>query len=118
MRSIRPWTSTARVGWSRTQPTLHASLGLSCRGEVFDQPATLDTMLEEPDNATPGAAMGLFRQEIYGTTCWSHEGFWGTGVFTCPAVDLTISASVQQAALDDVDLNKILDAAFTLVPSD
>jgi D-alanyl-D-alanine carboxypeptidase len=88
------------------------------RGEVFDQPTTLDTMLEEPDSAPPGAAMGLFREEIYGTTCWSHQGFWGTGVFTCPDVDLTISASVQQAALDEVDLNAILDAAFTLVPSD
>jgi D-alanyl-D-alanine carboxypeptidase len=86
------------------------------RGEVFDQPTTLDTMLEEPDSAPPGAAMGLFREEIYGTTCWSHQGFWGTGVFTCPDVDLTISASVQQAALDEVDLNAILDAAFTLVP--
>ena len=88
------------------------------RGEVFDQPTTLDTMLEEPDSAPPGAAMGLFSEELHGTTCWSHSGFWGTAVFTCPDVDLTISASVQQAALDDVDLNAILDAAFTLVPSD
>lgn len=88
------------------------------RGEVFEQSTTLDTMLEEPDSATPGAAMGLFREELFGTTCWSHSGFWGTAVFTCPDVDLTISASVQQAALDEVDLNAILDAAFTLVPSD
>jgi D-alanyl-D-alanine carboxypeptidase len=62
--------------------------------------------------------MGLFREEIHGTTCWSHQGFWGTGMFTCPDVDLTISASVQQAALDEVDLNSILDAAFTLVSPD
>ena len=87
------------------------------RGEVFDDAATLDTMLAEADPDTPGAAMGLFREDIYGTTCWSHQGFWGTAVFTCPDVDLTISASVQQAALDDVDLNAILDAAFTLVDS-
>ncbi len=87
------------------------------RGEVFDEASTLDTMLEEPNVETPGAGMGLFREDIYGTTCWSHQGFWGTAVFTCPDVDLTISASVQQASLDDVDLNSILDAAFTLVDS-
>ncbi|HMK11010.1 MAG TPA: serine hydrolase domain-containing protein, partial [Acidimicrobiales bacterium] len=83
------------------------------RGEVFDDPATLETMLEPAKD--PNAGMGIFREDLAGTTCWSHQGLWGTAVFTCPEIDLTISASVQQGALDDVDLNPILSTAFALV---
>ena len=83
-------------------------------GEVFDDDATLDTMLA-PATEPISPAMGIFREEINGLTCWSHQGLWGTAFFTCPDADLTISASVQQGSLDDVDLNPILFAAFALV---
>ncbi len=82
-------------------------------GEVFDEAATLDTMLEPTTNPTAG--MGIFREDLQGTTCWSHQGLWGTAFFTCPEIDLTITASVQQGSLDDVDLNSILDASLALV---
>ena len=41
--------------------------------------------------------MGIFQIDIAGTTCWSHSGFWGTFVMTCPQVDVTIAASWNQA---------------------
>lgn len=84
-------------------------------GEVFDHTATLDTMLEPPESGPDIAGMGIFREDLEGTTCWSHQGLWGTAFFTCPDVGLTIAASVQQGSLDDVDLNPILFAAFELV---
>ncbi len=80
-------------------------------GEVFDDDATLDTMLA-PATEPISPAMGIFREEINGLTCWSHQGLWGTAFFTCPDADLTISASVQQGSLDDVDLNPILFAGL------
>jgi hypothetical protein len=72
-------------------------------------------MLEPPESGPDIAGLGIFREDISGTTCWSHQGLWGTAYFTCPDVGLTLSASVQQGALDDVDLNPILFAAFDLV---
>ena len=65
--------------WSRAQRPRALRAGSSAAVRSSTEPSTLDTMLEEPDTASPGAAMGLFREEIYGTTCWSHQGFWGTG---------------------------------------
>ena len=70
------------------------------RGDVFTEPETLDTMLEIPaSNAESGAGMGIFRIDIAGNTCWSHSGFWGTFVTTCPQIDVTIAASWNQAIL-------------------
>jgi hypothetical protein len=41
--------------------------------------------------------MGIFRIDVAGNTCWSHSGFWGTFVLTCPEIDVTIAASWNQA---------------------
>jgi D-alanyl-D-alanine carboxypeptidase len=68
------------------------------RGDVFRRPETLATMLEIPaSNAEAGAGMGIFRTDLDGNTCWSHSGFWGTFVLTCPQIDVTIAASWDQA---------------------
>ncbi len=68
------------------------------RGDVFTEPETLDTMLEIPaTNTDTGAGMGIFRIDAAGNTCWSHSGFWGTFVLTCPQIDVTIAASWNQA---------------------
>jgi D-alanyl-D-alanine carboxypeptidase len=83
-------------------------------GEVFDQVATLEAMLEPPENGPETAGLGIFRDQINGTTCWSHQGLWGTAFFTCPDINLSIGVSVQQGLLDDVDLNPILLASFAL----
>ena len=65
------------------------------RGEVFTDPDTLDMMLDMPaSNAGPQAGMGIFRLYVEGNECWSHAGFWGTFVLTCPDLDVTIAASL------------------------
>jgi D-alanyl-D-alanine carboxypeptidase len=86
------------------------------RGEVFAARGTLDTMLEIPaSNTETGAGMGIFRIDVAGTTCWSHSGFWGTFVATCPQIDVTIAASWNQAMPDqDYDAERVLGRALEL----
>jgi D-alanyl-D-alanine carboxypeptidase len=78
------------------------------RDEVFRYPATLVTMTSVLDGIPRAegtgigddpadAAMFLFRAEIAGETWWGHEGWWGTTVFTCPRLDITVVAGNQQA---------------------
>lgn len=87
------------------------------RGEVFAQPETLDVMLEiPPSNAEARAGMGIFRLDVAGNVCWSHSGFWGTFVFTCPDIDVTVAATWDQAIPDDdFDPETVLQRVFQLV---
>jgi D-alanyl-D-alanine carboxypeptidase len=78
-------------------------------GRVFDEPATLETMLSVPATndqvSVPGnpvrlsAAAGIFRHEVEGVECWGHDGFWGVQVLRCPDIGFTMVASRSQAAL-------------------
>jgi D-alanyl-D-alanine carboxypeptidase len=73
-------------------------------GDVFDDPGTLDTMLEIPRvSASAHAAMGIDEIDVAGEHCWYHRGFWGTFAVACPHADLTAAVSVGQAVLDDPD---------------
>ena len=85
------------------------------RGDVFTEPETLDVMLEIPaTNAEAQAGMGIFHLDVAGNDCWSHSGFWGTFVFTCPQIDVTIAASWNQALPDDFDPETVLQRVFEL----
>jgi D-alanyl-D-alanine carboxypeptidase len=85
------------------------------RGDVFSEPATLDAMLEIPaTNAEAQAGMGIFHIDVAGNDCWSHSGFWGTFVLTCPQIDVTVAASWNQALPDDFDPETVLRRAFEL----
>jgi D-alanyl-D-alanine carboxypeptidase len=89
------------------------------RGEVFTDPGTLDMMLDIPSsNAGSQAGMGIFRLYVEGNECWSHGGFWGTFVLTCPDLDVTIAASWGQA-LPDAQFNAetVFQRAFQLATS-
>ena len=83
---------------------------------MFTEPETLDTMLEIPaTNTDTGAGMGIFRIDAAGNTCWSHSGFWGSFVVTCPQIDVTIAASWNQAMpAADFDPEDVLRRAFEL----
>jgi len=87
------------------------------RGDVFTEPESLDTMLEiPPSNAEAGAAMGIFRIDVAGNTCWSHSGFWGTFVATCPQPDVTIAASWNQATpAADFDAERVIGPILELI---
>ena len=97
------------------------------RGDVFREPATLETMTstlvdvpladgvgDEDDPSS--AAMFLFRAEIGGEAWWGHDGFWGTTAYTCPARDVTIVAGHQRSGMPDgFSRMAILGDAFELV---
>lgn len=64
-------------------------------GRVFSNPATLATMLTRTnanavDSPAATGALGIFKKEIEGTTCFYHEGFWGVLALHCPSLDLGI----------------------------
>jgi D-alanyl-D-alanine carboxypeptidase len=72
------------------------------RGEVFKQKATLDTMLvmspQSQQGGGGGYGMGIGRGETGGVVCYGHGGFWGTVARHCPAIDLTVTAAVNQTS--------------------
>lgn len=71
------------------------------QGKIFQNASTLQLMLTLPptnENAPGGPyAMGIQRRNIGGNVCWGHTGFWGTSVFHCPEVDVTIARHYNQA---------------------
>jgi D-alanyl-D-alanine carboxypeptidase len=80
------------------------------RGQVFERPATLQTMLTvPPTNAgRPGGAyaMGVQRRVIGAEECWGHTGFWGTAVYHCAGPDVTIVRHINQAQPDEAFLTR------------
>jgi len=72
-------------------------------GGVFTDPATLTVMTTVPPvSSDAGAGMGLFNfeEEVELGMCWSHSGFWGSAVITCPERDFTFAVSILQATAD------------------
>lgn len=65
------------------------------RGQVFDNPNTLETMMQAPGNPFPGRyRIGLFPRTIEGYEGFFHSGFWGTFVIYFPELDAVISSAV------------------------
>lgn len=68
------------------------------RGEVFHRPDTAATMLAASAQSlmTGGAGygLGIARLEHAGVVCHGHGGFWGTDVWYCPAIDVTVAGAV------------------------
>jgi D-alanyl-D-alanine carboxypeptidase len=71
-------------------------------GGVFADSDTVEVMTTVPPvNTKAGAAMGLFRlEDLELGECWTHSGFWGTVVISCPERDVTVALSVFQASPD------------------
>src|SRR6266446_3915130 len=71
------------------------------RGKIFHHASTLQIMLTAPqtNEEAPGGpyAMGIQRRTIAGNVCWGHTGFWGTSVYHCPDIDVTIVRHYNQA---------------------
>ena len=69
------------------------------RGEMFDEPATLEIMRTAPGHPFPDKyRIGLFPRHIGGVVGYSHEGFWGTHVIYLPELDVALSAMVLDQA--------------------
>ncbi len=94
------------------------------QGEVFRHTATLDAMTTTLDGVLRSAEAGwdedpssagmcLFRREMAGHAWWGHGGFWGTTVYTCPALDVTIVAGHQRSNMpEDFDRLAIIGEVF------
>lgn len=96
------------------------------RGEVFDRSETLASMTtrlggvprtpEMTSDDDPGDhAMYLFHAEIAGEEWWGHDGWWGTTVYTCPRLDITVVAGHQQAYMPKgFDRMAVIEQAMSL----
>lgn len=84
-------------------------------GEVFDDDATLETMLEmSAVSADDPAGMGIFVSTVAGETCFGHTGFWNVLGLTCPDSDRSIGLTLGQA-LADTDLYAVAEDVLALV---
>ena len=62
------------------------------RGQVFDDPATLELMRTAPGHPNPEAyRIGLFPRTVAGHDAYSHSGFWGTLSIYVPDLDLAVA---------------------------
>ena len=61
------------------------------RGEVFDDPATLDAMIA---GGTPPYRLGLMSLDCGGRELLGHQGFWNTFAFHDRELDLTLAGAV------------------------
>src|SRR4051812_38551923 len=88
-------------------------------GQVFQKRATLRTMLGKPNSRRiADLGMGIFSNRIGGPggeDCWGHSGFWGTTVMHCPASDVTVALTVDQAENFDVPSQRFLATILRLV---
>ncbi|MFL5966965.1 MAG: serine hydrolase domain-containing protein [Gaiellaceae bacterium] len=70
-------------------------------GQVFERPTTLRIMLGKPNTRRiADLGMGIFSNRFGGRSgedCWGHSGFWGVTVIHCPASDVTVALTVNQA---------------------
>jgi D-alanyl-D-alanine carboxypeptidase len=80
------------------------------RDDVFRDPATLVTMCTLPgrppadgagDREAAATGMFLVRRPSLPYVFWGHGGYWGTGVATCPALDLTVVTQDGQANMPE-----------------
>ena len=66
-------------------------------GQVFEHPATLDTMLKTVYTSDQGRyRMGIHAIDVDGLQGWGHTGFWNTFSYHFPDLDLTIAGSIMQ----------------------
>lgn len=90
-------------GLVSTLPELATFYRALLGGEVFRDSATLAGMLEPSPQSLAssgdGYGMGLGRwRPADGLECFGHGGFWGTEVWHCPGVDVTVVAAVTESA--------------------
>lgn len=95
-------------------------------GQVFREPATLDTMLSTFDGLEPaldaGAGdlppgayrMGVWVLEVDGLTVYRHTGFWCTSASYVPELDLVITATANDNAAKAL-LSDLVDGSLERV---
>jgi len=76
--------------------------------EVFERPATLETMTKVSGaGRAERAGMGIFTVDAAGERCYGHAGYWGTQTISCPGLDLTFARTINQADDGDFDYDDL-----------
>ena len=85
-------------------------------GELFQDPATLQRMLDlEPSRRVGKAAgMGIFQYELADTLFYGHGGFYGSLMLYSPKEDLTLVIHLGQST-PDLDERALLEALVEVV---
>ncbi len=82
-------------------------------GDVFADPATLESMLAVPNTNVAreefgillgDGAHGLYRLDLSGQTCWSHRGFLGTIALACPEAGVSLVVTTNTALTDPLSI--------------
>lgn len=96
-------------------------------GDVFANLATSDTMLATIHGAEAGPAawgseqvpgvyrMGIWVDEVEGTTVYMHTGFWGTLAAYAPDLNASIGAAVTQQESRALHLRQLLQRTLALL---
>lgn len=66
------------------------------RGKVFDDPATLTTMLAPAAGVASSYRMGIDHREVAGREAYLHTGFWGVVALYVPDLDTAVVGMVTQ----------------------
>ena len=71
-------------------------------GELYDEPATLVTMLGEPSSTDgEGVGMGVFKTTVSSREGWEHSGFWGTYGAHFPDTGVSIAIAFTAQGVSD-----------------
>jgi D-alanyl-D-alanine carboxypeptidase len=65
-------------------------------GQVFERPATLETMMRPRSPEMNGYGMGLFGSKAGGLTGRGHSGFWGTTAMVFPDAGVTVAIAITE----------------------
>lgn len=81
-------------------------------GRVISAPALRAMLTLVPvGHGDSAAGMGIFPGTVAGTTCWWHNGFWGSAVLYCPDHRLAVAVTINAYSTDDSAPGAMTDAA-------
>lgn len=91
-------------------------------GELFENPETLDLMLDNSLNAADGAtyARGINTYDINGVTYYGHGGFYGSLLLHNPETGITFSAHMGQAfsPYNEAELKAMIETLVGIVQNE
>lgn len=89
-------------------------LAMLLEGRVFEQRATLDTMLAPRSSEMAGYGLGIFGTTVRGLRGRGHSGFWGTSAMVFPDAGVTIAVAVTDQA-EARQINAIMGAVLVVL---
>ena len=100
-------------GLAGTTTDVARFFGALLDGEVFTDPASLETLRTVPATnigqeefgiLLGDGAHGVYRMDVAGQECWSHRGFLGTIALACPAAGVSVVVTTNTALTDPLPI--------------